>query len=275
MNDIKHQSCAVAAAHTVTVREGATFYGGLSEAAGRFLQKVFRGRRRNAKKSPVAMRQNRYARAYTDIDSDNLRTVVTQEGHDRLPRNVDGRPLAQGEGRLGQREHARFEQLVLPHLDAAFNLARWLTRNDQDAEDVVQEACLRALKYFEGFHGGDSRAWLLTIVRNTCYTWLRQNRAHEITTPFDPELHDVESDTDNPERMLLQSVDLQRLRLALETLPVEYREVIVLRELEDLSYKEIAAIANIPIGTVMSRLARARDRLQQCLKETDQQGVGQ
>jgi RNA polymerase sigma-70 factor (ECF subfamily) len=100
-------------------------------------------------------------------------------------------------------QQVRFEQIVLPHLDAAYNLARWLTRNDQDAEDVVQEACLRAFKFFGGFYGGDSRAWLLTIVRNTCYTWLRHNRAHELTTPFDENVHDVECEGLNPEALLL------------------------------------------------------------------------
>jgi len=168
------------------------------------------------------------------------------------------------EGRRVQEktQQARFEQIVLPHLDAAYNLARWLTRNDEDAEDVVQEACLRAFKFFGGFYGGDSRAWLLTIVRNTCYTWLRHNRAHELTTPFDETIHDVECEGLNPEALLLHQADQQLLRRALEALPVESREVIVLRELEGLSYKEIGAIADIPLGTVMSRLARARKRLQ-------------
>ena len=155
---------------------------------------------------------------------------------------------------------ARFEQAVLPHLDAAYNLARWLTRNDADAEDVVQEAALRAFKFFGGFRGGDSRAWLLTIVRNACYTWLRQNRAQELDAPFDEEAHGVEGD--NPETILLEGADRQMLKEALEELPLEFREAIVLRELEGLSYKEIATVADVPLGTVMSRLARARKRLQ-------------
>lgn len=159
----------------------------------------------------------------------------------------------------------RFEQAVLPHLTAAYNLARWLTRNDQDAEDMVQEAYMRAFKYFTSFRGGDSRVWLLTIVRNTCYTWLQQQRAHELTTSFDEELHSATSDALNPEKLLLQSFDTQVLREALEELPVEFREVVILRELEGFSYKEITAIASIPLGTVMSRLARARKRLQQDL----------
>ena len=160
---------------------------------------------------------------------------------------------------------AQYEQTVLVHLDAAYNLARWLTRDDRDAEDVVQEACLRAFQFFDGFHGGNSRAWLLTIVRHTCYTWLRKNRAHEILS-FDDELEAVEPGA-SPEELVLQNADQQLLHKALEELPAEFREVIVLRELEGLSYKEIASIAGVPLGTVMSRLARARKRLQQCLTQ--------
>ncbi len=155
---------------------------------------------------------------------------------------------------------ADFERVVVSNLDAAYNLARWLTRDDRDAEDVVQEACLRAFRFFDSFHGGDSRAWLLTIVRHTCYTWLRKNRAHELVA-FDEELDNVETGL-NPEELLLQNADQQLLRKAVEELPIEFREVIILRELEGLSYKEIASITGIPLGTVMSRLARARKRLQ-------------
>jgi len=140
-------------------------------------------------------------------------------------------------------------------------LARWLTRDDHDAEDVVQEAYLRAWKFFGGFSGGESRAWLLTIVRNTCYTWLHQNRAHELTVVFDEEIHSSASESANPETLLLHRANQQVFRDALEALPVAFREVVVLRELEGLSYKEIAAIADLPLGTVMSRLARARARL--------------
>jgi RNA polymerase sigma factor (sigma-70 family) len=164
-----------------------------------------------------------------------------------------------------QSKLAHFERTVLPHLGAAYNLARWLTGNDTDAEDVVQEAYLRALKFFSGFHGTDGRAWLLMIVRNTCYTWLQRNRAHVPTDSFDEEVHSFECKIANPETILLQRADNQLLRQALEELPVEFREVMVLRELEELSYREIANIAHVPIGTVMSRLARARKRLQQSL----------
>ena len=154
-----------------------------------------------------------------------------------------------------------FEQAVLPHLDAAYNLARWLTRNDHDAEDVAQEACLRAMRFFDGFHGGSVRPWLLTIVRNTYLTWMRKNRADETA----PVLDEVESGGPNPEELLLEQVDGAALRRALDALTPEYREAIVLRELEEMSYKEIAEVAGIPIGTVMSRLARARRQLQQSL----------
>ena len=156
------------------------------------------------------------------------------------------------------------EQL-LSHLNAAYNLARWLTRDETDAEDVVQEAYLRAFKHFGSFHGGDGRPWLLAIVRNTCYTWMQHNRSPELTIPLDDELYEIESKDLNPEALLLQSAESQAVRQALEELPVEFREVIVLRELEGLSYKQIADVVEIPIGTVMSRLARARKRLQQIL----------
>ena len=146
-----------------------------------------------------------------------------------------------------------------------YNLARWLTRDDHDAEDVVQEACLRAFRFFDSYRGGNSRAWLLTIVRHTCYTWLQNNRAHDLTA-FDEMLEDADPGA-SPEEVVLQSVDQQSLRKALEELPVEFREVLILRELEELSYKEIAMIAGVPLGTVMSRLARARKRLQHDLAQ--------
>lgn len=157
----------------------------------------------------------------------------------------------------------RFEQKVLPHLDAAYNLARWLTRNDHDAEDVVQEAYERALKFFDGFHGDSARPWLLTIVRHTCYTWLQRNRPKEVTQVFDDEtsVENGEPCASTPETLLLQNADRDRLNLAIEALPLAFREVLILRELEDLAYKEIATITDIPLGTVMSRLARARKLL--------------
>jgi RNA polymerase sigma-70 factor, ECF subfamily len=166
---------------------------------------------------------------------------------------------------LEAEDRARFEQVVLPHLDAAFNLSRWLLRGRADAEDVAQEAMLRAFRFFGGFHGGDARAWLLQIVRNTCYSWLEKHRPMELSTEFDEEVH---GETQvSPEALAIASNDRERLRRALETLPARSREVLVLRELEGCSYKEIATITAIPIGTVMSALARARSRLQRALTQ--------
>jgi len=162
----------------------------------------------------------------------------------------------------------QFEQVVLPHLDAAFNLARWLTSDDQDAQDVVQDAYLRAFKFFDSYHGVSSRAWLLTIVRNTTYTWLRQNRQQTNISLVEFDDDDIEdTEAASLEGSLLQEADYQQVREALAALPVEFREVIVLHDLEGLAYKEIALVTNIPLGTVMSRLSRARARLQKDLKE--------
>jgi RNA polymerase sigma-70 factor (ECF subfamily) len=174
-----------------------------------------------------------------------------------------------------------FEQTVLPHMDAAYNLARWIMGNGQDAEDMVQEAYLRAYQYFNGFQGGSSRAWLLTIVRNTCYTWLRQNRAQALTVELNEELADgaglLLSGSDpapSPEHAQQLHANQQQVRSAMQTLPVEFRELIVLREVEGLSYKEIAGVAGIPLGTVMSRLARARQQLRACLQRlNDEEGI--
>ena len=162
-----------------------------------------------------------------------------------------------------------FEETVLPHLDAAYNLARWLTRNDRDAEDVVQESFLRALRHFRTFKGGDARPWLLAIVRNTCYTWLKHNRFPEEETIGDDYKHPHAEDTSDPETLLLRETDRRLLRSALQRLPKEFLEVIVLREFEELSYKQIAEVIQIPTGTVMSRLSRARRRLAQILSNCD------
>jgi RNA polymerase sigma-70 factor (ECF subfamily) len=163
---------------------------------------------------------------------------------------------------------ARFETAVLPHLDAAYNLARWLTRNDHDAEDVVQESFMRALRYFDRLQGSEARPWLLGIVRNTCYTWLEKNRPADVVPMDDFEQLAAEtvSPAATPDVILLQSANRKLVNLALEELPVGYREVIVMREIEDLSYKEIAAIAGIPMGTVMSRLSRGRELLKSAIE---------
>ena len=165
----------------------------------------------------------------------------------------------------GKDKLQRFEQAIMPHLDAAYNLARWLTRNEDDARDVVQEAYLRAFKFFDGFHGIDARGWLLTTVRNTCYTWLEQNRRSWTTTEFDEEIHSVDEDANNPSALALKSGDVEMVRESLDELPEEFREVIVLRDLEEMSYKQIAEVIDAPLGTVMSRLARARGRLKRIL----------
>jgi RNA polymerase sigma-70 factor (ECF subfamily) len=154
-----------------------------------------------------------------------------------------------------------FDRLMLPHLDAAHNLARWLLRNDQDAEDAVQESCLRAWRAFDRFRGGDARAWLLTIVRNVCYTHLRQVRREPALEEFDESAHSSTETPGDTNATAWREIKGQQLRDALEKLPAEFREVIVLAELECLSYREIATVAAIPLGTVMSRLARARQKL--------------
>jgi RNA polymerase sigma-70 factor (ECF subfamily) len=159
----------------------------------------------------------------------------------------------------------KFEQTVLPHLDAAYNLARWLTRNDHDAEDVVQEAVLRAFRFFDGLRG-EPRPWLLAIVRNSCYTWLQVNRPVELSGFDDHAPYPEAADEDGPEAQAARSVDRRLLNEAIAALPAQFREVLVLRELEDMSYREISRIAGIPIGTVMSRLARSRRLLAESMR---------
>jgi RNA polymerase sigma factor (sigma-70 family) len=174
-------------------------------------------------------------------------------------------------GQEAEQSHAEkedlisFEALTLPHLDAAHNLAKWLLRNEQDAEDVVQEAFLRAFRSFSGFHGSNGRAWLLTIVRNTSYTLLKKNRAVGLTTPFDEDIHGSGHESVSPATILEQSEDAELVRKAIEELPAEFRQILILRYQEDLSYKEIGEILQIPTGTVMSRLARARGKLKEYL----------
>jgi RNA polymerase sigma-70 factor, ECF subfamily len=163
----------------------------------------------------------------------------------------------------------RFELLALPHLDAAYNLARWLAGNTTDAEDMVQEAYLRAYRYFDSYRGDNMRVWLLTIVRNSFMSWARENRSARLTfqgdtaEPGEAEAGEIMwgNKPHDPEALLMKSIDSQTLNRLMEELPTEYREVLLLREVEDLSYKEIAAVADVPIGTVMSRLARARQAL--------------
>jgi RNA polymerase sigma-70 factor (ECF subfamily) len=167
---------------------------------------------------------------------------------------------------VDERERLKlFEQTVLPHLDAAYNLARWLAGNEHDAQDVAQEASLRAFKFFGNFRGENARAWLLTIVRNTFYTWLRKNRPQEKTVEIDDETLEIEDASANAETANPNFADAGAVRRAIANLPMEFREIVVLREMEGFSYKEIADLAEVPIGTVMSRLARARKLLQKRL----------
>lgn len=154
-----------------------------------------------------------------------------------------------------------FEDIVVPHLDAAFNYARWLTKNDVDAEDLVQDATIRALRYFSSLRNGDARAWLLAIVRNTWYGRAAQQALSQRTGVYDEMTDDRGDERLGPEALVLQQQTVEQVQHAVEALPVDFREVIVLRELEGLSYKEIAEIVGVPLGTVMSRLSRARERL--------------
>jgi RNA polymerase sigma-70 factor (ECF subfamily) len=165
-----------------------------------------------------------------------------------------------------------FEEVVLPHLDAAFNYARWLTKNEADAEDVVQDAYVRALRFFSSLRGEDARAWLLTIVRHTWYGRFPRRAGRGVTTVADEDAGDRPDTSLDPEGQLMQQQTVDQVRRALETLPTDFREVLVLRELEGLSYKEIAAIVGIPLGTVMSRLARARERLAGVLATAETSG---
>jgi RNA polymerase sigma factor (sigma-70 family) len=190
-----------------------------------------------------------------------------------------GQEKERGSDVLDSQDQLRFETLVLPHLDAAFNLARWLMRRGADAEDVAQEAMLRSYRFFPAFRGADARAWLLQIVRNTCYTWMDRNRHGKDMTEFNEEIHAVPGSGGSatpsvtPESLAIECDQRERLTRALESLPPRYREVLVLRELEGCSYKEIATIAAIPIGTVMSTLARARRQLQSTLGDTAREEV--
>jgi len=159
---------------------------------------------------------------------------------------------------------ALFEQCILPHLDAAYNLARWLTRNGHDAEDIAQEAYLRAFRFLDSFNGGDGKAWLLAIVRNTCLTWRRRERG--ITkVPFDEGAYVPAQAGADAETRLVEQAQWGKVRDCLESLPLEFREVVVMRELEAMPYRDIAVVTSLPMGTVMSRLSRARRRLEDCV----------
>jgi RNA polymerase sigma-70 factor, ECF subfamily len=167
----------------------------------------------------------------------------------------------------------RFEGLVLPHLDAAYNLARWITRNDHDAQDVVQEAVLRAFRFFDGLRG-EAKPWLLAIVRNSCMSWLNVNRPADLAGFDDRAVEALAPEEEGPETQAMRALDRRMLNEAIAALPAQFREVLVLRELEDLSYKEIARVADVPIGTVMSRLARARRLLGEAVRAVSNAAEG-
>ncbi len=180
--------------------------------------------------------------------------------------NDDERSLWNRRHRLTSREKLRhFEEQISPHLKSAYNLAKWLTRSHEDAEDIVQEAFLRAFSAFGSFRGENAKPWLLTIVRNTSMTWLRRNRGAGATIAFEDTLEDPVERSPDPEEGLLISCDREQVRRALEQLPLDFREAVILREMEGLSYKEISATIGVPIGTVMSRLSRGRDWLRRIL----------
>jgi RNA polymerase sigma factor (sigma-70 family) len=158
-----------------------------------------------------------------------------------------------------------FEEIILPHLNAAYNLARWLTRNEHDAQDVVQEAYLRAFRFFDSYKGGDGKSWLLEIVRNTCFTWRRREKRNLTTVVFDEAAHTSSAHPPNQEEALVEAANRTILQNCIERLPEGFREVLVMRDLEEMSYRQIAEVAGLPAGTVMSRLSRARKRIEECV----------
>src|SRR5580658_9062468 len=185
------------------------------------------------------------------------------------------RPGSDGNGAAID-DSACFRSVVIPHLDAAYNLAHWLTGNRTDAEDVVQDASLRAFRAIRGFAGGSARAWLLSIVRNAAYSWLRTNRPASVVTVDDLEAVELaqaspgDPDAPTPEATLIAKIEAEELRTAIAALPPPFRETLVLRDIEGLDYREIADATDVPIGTVMSRLARARGRLITTIREKGQ-----
>jgi RNA polymerase sigma-70 factor, ECF subfamily len=171
---------------------------------------------------------------------------------------------------LTTRQH-QFEDALMPYFDAAYNLARWLTGDAADADDVVQEAYLKAYTHFDSCQAANPRAWLFAIVRNTCFDWMRKRRS-SMWAPLEDEIEDTAAAVGTPEAEFFEKLDRKMLRAALERLAPEYREILVLREFEELAYRDIAEIVRVPIGTVMSRLARARKRLREELGKVEAKG---
>jgi RNA polymerase sigma-70 factor, ECF subfamily len=182
-----------------------------------------------------------------------------------LQREAETRGLVSGPTLQKSAKLQIFEETILPHLDAAYNLARWMLGNDQDAQDVVQEASLRAYRFFDGYRGGDAKAWLLAIVRNTSLSWRRRSQRDKSNVLFDELTHDAKVEAPNAEDRMVDADRMVALRNCIEALPEDQREVLILREFEEMSYKQIAETTSLPVGTVMSRLARARQRLDECV----------
>jgi RNA polymerase sigma-70 factor (ECF subfamily) len=187
------------------------------------------------------------------------------DGPDERPGQIS-RTDGQDHMAPGEDARARFAKLVLPHLGDAYSLARWITGNRADAEDVVQDACLRAFRALGSLADGSARPWVLTIVRNAAYSWLRKNRPSAILVVED--LEDVEAadasrgpESETPETALIAKADAACLQAAIAALPTAYRETMILRDVQELSYREIAEVTGVPIGTVMSRLSRARNHV--------------
>lgn len=180
---------------------------------------------------------------------------------------AEGNPSKVNEFTGSERDRlALFEEIILPHLDAAHNLARWLTGRAEDAREVVQEAYLRAFRYFDSYKGGDSKSWLLTIVRNTAFTWRSGRRQELAAESFNETTHSSRLPEQNQEERLVDAAKAAILRNCIEALPLEFREVLIMRELEEMSYRQISEVVSIPVGTVMSRLSRARKRLGECTR---------
>jgi RNA polymerase sigma-70 factor (ECF subfamily) len=207
------------------------------------------------------------------MDMGRLYVAGDRDRTDRSRSQWEDATLANDDPKFNPSQRARFEQVVLPHLDSAYNLARWLTGNEHDAEDVVQDAYLRAVKFFASFRGGDARPWLLAIVRRVTYDRLQRSRSHQPLAVFDEDLHSDPGDSLDPAELALRQEDRELLHQALADLPIPLRELLVLRELEGLSYKEIAAVTELPPGTIMSRLARGRERLRHCLVQHLREGA--
>jgi RNA polymerase sigma-70 factor (ECF subfamily) len=184
--------------------------------------------------------------------------------YDEAP--VHRRPVVKNAETASTSRLGLFEEVILPHLNAAYNLARWLTRNEHDAQDVVQEAYLRAFRFFDSYRGGDGKSWLLEVVRNTCFTFQRREKRNATSVAFDEAAHTPGEQMPNAEDAMVKAGKQSILQGCIERLPQVFREVLVLRELEELSYRQIAEIAGLPAGTVMSRLSRARKLLEECAK---------